>query len=130
MLGQQPFSALACLRRKAMVTVVCSRYENAPRALIEAMSLGCPIVAARVGGIPEIMQDQLDGLLHRSEDLDDLAAQIVALLKNPARGAELGRHAAVTCERRFYPDIIARQSVEFYHRSIQRWITNHEHQSN
>ena len=90
LLGQQPFSALTALRRKAMVTTICSRYENAPRALIEAMSLGCPIVAARVGGIPEILEDQRDGLLHRPEDSDDLAAQIISLLKNPARSAELG----------------------------------------
>ena len=120
LLGRQPFSALAALRRNAMVTVVCSRYENAPRALIEAMSLGCPIVAARVGGIPEILEDQRDGLLHRSEDSDDLAAQIIALLNNPARSAELGRSAAATCVRRFHPEIIAAQMVEFYRRLTRR----------
>jgi glycosyltransferase involved in cell wall biosynthesis len=120
LLGQQPFSALASLRRKAMVTTVCSRYENAPRALIEAMSLGCPIVAARVGGIPEIMEDQVDGLLHRPEDPDDLAVRIVALLNNPDHATELGRQAAVTCERHFAPDVIASRSVEFYREAIQR----------
>ena len=120
LLGQLPFSALARLRRQAMVSVVCSRYENAPRALIEALSLGCPTVAARVGGIPEILQDQVDGLLHRPEDPDDLAVQIVALLGDPARAAELGRHAAATCERRFYPEVIATRMVEFYRRVIAR----------
>jgi glycosyltransferase involved in cell wall biosynthesis len=120
LLGQQPFSALAPLRRQAMVSVVCSRYENAPRALIEALSLGCPTVAARVGGIPEILQDQVDGLLHRPGDPVDLAAQIVALLGNPARAAELGRHAAATCEWRFNPEAIAARMVEFYRRVISR----------
>jgi glycosyltransferase involved in cell wall biosynthesis len=120
LLGQQPFSALASLRRKAMVTIICSRYENAPRALIEAMAMGCPIVAARVGGIPEILEDQRDGLLHRSEDQGDLAAQIIALLRCPSRGAELGSNAAMTCLRRFHPEIIARQTIEFYRRLIQR----------
>jgi glycosyltransferase involved in cell wall biosynthesis len=119
LLGRQPFSALAALRQKAMVTTVCSRYENAPRALIETMSLGCPIVAARVGGIPEILEDNRDGLLHRPEDSDDLAAQIIALLNNPARSADLGRNAAATCERRFHPEIIARQTIEFYRRLIR-----------
>ena len=108
-----------------MVTTVCSRYENAPRALIEAMSLGCPIVAARVGGVPEIMQDQVDGLLHRPEDPDDLAARIVALLNNPDQAAELGRQAAATCERRFDPDVIATRSVEFYREAIQRQEARH-----
>ena len=114
LLGRQPFSVLAALRRKAMVTTVCSRYENAPRALIEAMSYGCPIVAAKVGGIPEILDDQRDGLLHRSEAPDDLAAGIITLLKNPVRAQQLGANAAVTCERRFHPEIIAKQTVEFY----------------
>ena len=120
LLGRQPFSALAALRRNAMVTVVCSRYENAPRALIEAMSLGCPIVAARVGGIPEIMEDQRDGLLHRPEDSEDLATQIITLLNDPARSAELGRSAAATCDRRFHPEIIAMQTIEFYRRLKRR----------
>jgi glycosyltransferase involved in cell wall biosynthesis len=120
LLGQQPFSALTALRRKAMMTTVCSRYENAPRALIEAMSLGCPIIAARVGGIPEIMEDEVDGVLHRPDDSDDLAAQIIGLLNNPERAAELGRQSAVSCERRFAPDVIATRSVEFYRETLRR----------
>jgi glycosyltransferase involved in cell wall biosynthesis len=120
LLGQQPFSALAALRRKAMITIVCSRYENAPRALIEAMSLGCPVVAARVGGIPEILEDERDGFLHRPEDSNDLSARIIALLNNPGHAAELGRNAAETCRRRFHPEIIARQTIEFYRRLVRR----------
>ena len=121
LLGKQPFSTLGSLRRRAMVTVVCSRYENAPRALIEAMSLGCPMVAARVGGIPEILQDQVDGLMHRPEDDDDLAAQIITLLTNPDRAAGLGQHAAQTCEQRFYPEAIASRMIAFYSQTISRW---------
>ena len=120
LLGQQPFSNLALLRRRAMVNVICSRYENAPRALIEAMSLGCPTVAARVGGIPEILQDQVDGLQHRPEDPDDIAAQIITLLNNPVRAAELGRQAAATCEKRFHPEVIAEQMVNFYCQLISK----------
>jgi glycosyltransferase involved in cell wall biosynthesis len=116
LLGVQPFSALMALRRRALVTCICSRYENAPRALIEAMSLGCPIVAARVGGIPEILQDGRDGLLHRAEDPDDLAAKIIALLRDPAYGAELGRNSAVTSQDRFHPEIVAKQTIEMYRR--------------
>jgi glycosyltransferase involved in cell wall biosynthesis len=121
LLGQQPLSALASLRRQAMVTVICSRYENAPLSLTEAMSLGCPIVAARVGGIPESLQDQVDGLLHNPEDTRDLAAKIISMLRDPARAAQLGRQAAITCEQRFYPEVVAARMIDFYRRVLARW---------
>ena len=57
------------------------------------------------------LEDERDGVLHRPEDQDDLAAQIVALLKSPGRGAELGNNAAAMCDRRFHPEIIARPSL-------------------
>ena len=122
--GRQPFSALDRLRRNALMTVVCSRYENAPRSLIEAMALGCPIVAADVGGIPDILRSgshaDVDGVLHRQGDPDDLAAKIVLLLNDPARAAELGRQAAASCERRFYPDVIASRLIDVYRDTIER----------
>jgi glycosyltransferase involved in cell wall biosynthesis len=126
LLGQQPFSALAALRRRAMISVICSRYENAPRALIEAMSLGCPIVAARVGGIPEIIRDGVDGLLHRGGDPEDLAAKLVALLADPARAAGLGHCAADRCEREFHPAAIASRMVDYYHHVLQTTSTRIE----
>ena len=129
LLGQQPFSALASLRRRAMVTVICSRYEVFGVTVTEAMALGCPIVAARVGGIPEILADPADGLQHRPEDPVDLAAQIVALLNNPARAAELGRHAAETCERRFYPEAVATRMLDFYRRTIRRGKSSRRRQT-
>jgi glycosyltransferase involved in cell wall biosynthesis len=117
-LGNQPvpFPMLAGLRRKAMITVVCSRYENFPLTVVEAMALGCPTVAANAGGIPEILQDGVNGLLHRSGEPSDLAGKIIHLLRNPAHAARLGRQAAVDCERHFYPDVVATRLIDFYRR--------------
>ena len=101
-----------------MITVICSRYENFPFAVIEAMALGCPIVAAKTGGIPEILQDGVNGLLHRSGEPSDVAAKIIHLLRNPPQAVQLGRQAAADCERRFYPDVVARRFADFYRRTI------------
>ena len=119
-LGRQPFSALAEFRRRAMVSVICSRYETFSYTAIEAMALGCPTVGAKAGGIAEIIQDNVNGLLHRAGDPSDIAAKIIQLLKNPAQAAELGRQAAADCERRYYPDVVAGRLVEFYRRVISR----------
>jgi glycosyltransferase involved in cell wall biosynthesis len=120
LLGHQPPSVLEDLRRKALVTVVCSRYENFPYTAIEAMATGCPIVAAKVGGIPEIVRDGVDGLLHSVGDRDDLAAKIGALLADPARAAALGRHAAARCTQEFHPEVVANRMVDYYRRAIRR----------
>ena len=81
--------------------------------------MGCPIVAARVGGIPEIIQHDVDGLMHHLEDPTDLAAKIVALLNDPPRAARLGHEAAKTFEQRFHPQVIAGRLVEFYSQVIR-----------
>jgi len=103
-----------------MVSVIGSRYENFPLTVVEAMARGCPTVAAKVGGIPVILQDGDNGLLHQAGDPSDIATKIVQLLKNPAQAAELGRQAAADCERRYYPDVVAGRMVEFYRRIISR----------
>jgi glycosyltransferase involved in cell wall biosynthesis len=116
LLGQVPHSSLAALRREAMVSVICSRYENFPGTVLEAAAMGCPIVAARVGGIPEAVRDGVDRLLHRPGDPDDLAAKIVDLLSDPARAAELGRRAATRCAQEFHPISVAARMVAHYRR--------------
>jgi glycosyltransferase involved in cell wall biosynthesis len=118
--GSLPFSMLGEWRRKAMVNVVCSRYETISRVLLETMSVGCPVVVARAGGMVEAFEDNVDALSHRSEDPDDLAAKIVSLLNNPARAAELGRQAAMSSERKFYPEVIASRLLDFYRETIER----------
>jgi glycosyltransferase involved in cell wall biosynthesis len=119
-LGPVPFPLLAKHRREAMVTVVCSRYENCPLTVVEAMALGCPTVAANTGGIPEILQDGVHGLLHRSDDPSDIAAKIIQLAQNPTQAAGLGHQAALDCERHLYPEPVARRFVELYLRAISR----------
>jgi glycosyltransferase involved in cell wall biosynthesis len=118
--GNMPFSMLGEWRRKAMVNVVCSRYETISRVLIETMSVGCPVVVARAGGMVEAFEDNVDALSHRSEDPDDLAAKILSLLNDPARAAELGRQAAMSCERKYYPEVIASRLLDFYRETIER----------
>jgi glycosyltransferase involved in cell wall biosynthesis len=119
-LGQQPPAVLAGLRRSGAVTVICSRYENFPYTVLESMATGCPTVAADVGGIPELVQDGVHGLLHRPGDPADIAAKIIELLKDPVRAAELGRQAALTCEQRFYPEVVVRRLIDFYRRVLDR----------
>lgn len=119
-LGEQPNSAIPDMRRKALVTVVCSRWENFANTATEAFSLGCPLVVSNAGGLPEIVQDGRNGLWCRPEDAQDLAAQLCRLLEDRTLAQQLGRQAALDSVERYTADDLAQRTIAFYERVIAR----------
>lgn len=96
--------------------VVPSRQEPFGRAVIEPMALGIPVVAARVGGIPEIVTDGVDGLLVEPGNIDELAAAIVRVLADPEHAADIGAAARRTVRERFDGRAAARRIEDCLHR--------------
>jgi glycosyltransferase involved in cell wall biosynthesis len=119
-LGRQPHSSLAEIRRKAFATIVGSRYETFGIVALEAMAHGCPLAATRTGGIAEIVEDGVNGVLARPGDPDDLASAILRLLEAPEFAAKLGRRAAEDAAR-YHPDAIARETALFHQSVLDRW---------
>lgn len=78
-----------------------SYHEGMPMALLEAMSWGLPVIATPVGGIPQIVTDQVNGLLVAPGDVLALATAITRLLRDPALRERLGKAARTTVEARF-----------------------------
>ena len=97
-----PLDAEAMKRQylEADLFLLCSSIENSPNSLGEAMLLGLPCVASRVGGVPSLIEDGREGLLYPADDPQALADAVLALLADPARAAALGaaarRRALVT----------------------------------
>ena len=79
--------------------VLASREDPFPLVVLEAMCLGVPVVAFRVGGVPDQLGDA--GVLVPPEDTAALAREIVALLRDPARRQELGARGRERFERCF-----------------------------
>lgn len=77
----------------ARAAVLPSRYEELGTALVEAMAAGRAVVASRVGGIPELVRDGVDGLLVPPGDPGALAGALNRLLTDPALAAALGASA-------------------------------------
>ena len=75
------------------VFVSCSDFEGAGIGAMEAMAAGVPVVATRVGGIPEIVQDGKTGLLLPPNDVDALCSATDNLLSNPRLRKCMGRAA-------------------------------------
>ena len=103
------------LRIQAYLTIVPSRYETFGNTVIEAMATGCPIVATNVGGISEIVVNNVNGLSVPVNDVDELAAAILKLLGMIRfLAARLGEQAMRDCAIRFEPARIAQRHIDFY----------------
>jgi glycosyltransferase involved in cell wall biosynthesis len=89
------------LLARSDIFVLPSRSEALPNALIEAMAAGLPVVASRVGGIPEIVTDGQNGVLVQPGDPAALATAVVHLIDHPGSAIALGG-AARSWVRRTY----------------------------
>ena len=83
------------------VVVLPSRSEGLPFALLEAMVLAKPVVATRVGGNPEVVEDGRTGLLVPPENSAALARAVLFLLDHPAEAAAMGQRGYLRVLRDF-----------------------------
>jgi glycosyltransferase involved in cell wall biosynthesis len=86
------------------IFVLPSLSEGIPMALLEAMTLGTPVVAASVGGIPEVIQHRVNGLLVPAGDDQALADACVELARDPGWAHTLGAAASRTIAEGFSHD--------------------------
>jgi len=85
--------------------VVCPSewYENSPLAIYEAMAMGRPVIGARIGGIPELVQDGITGLTFETGNAEDLAAKMRYLMDAPDIARQLGAKAREVAAAEFTP---------------------------
>jgi len=96
------------------VFILPSLWEGMPNVLLEAMALKRPIVATRVGGVEELIEDKKSGILVAPADEKSLAEAIVHILASPDRGKVLGELAKKEVERRFTVEAMLRKIEGLY----------------
>jgi glycosyltransferase involved in cell wall biosynthesis len=94
--------------------------ENFPMAILEAMSWAVPVVATRVGGVPEMVVEGETGLLVEPGDRDALAAAIGRVAADPALAARLGAAGAARIASEFESSAVARRMADLYEELLDR----------
>jgi glycosyltransferase involved in cell wall biosynthesis len=107
----------ATLLRAFDVVVLSSRTEGTPMVLLEAMGAGVPIVATRVGGVPDMLNDD-EALLVNPEDPRALAEAIRTALADPAASATRAARARARIDAEFSNKAWLERHIALY-RSIQ-----------
>ena len=88
-------------------------------AIIEAMAAGKPVVATRVGGVPELVQEAETGFLVKVGDVQALAERLARLLADPALRRRMGQRAREVAWERFSRERIARAYYALYQKVLQ-----------
>jgi len=114
-MGYQPTEKLKVLMSRAMFSVVPSEwFENCPMSLLESMAMGKPVIGAKIGGIPELINHGDDGLLFEPGDVEDLEDKISYMLTSLQRCREMGRQARQKSVSSYSPEIHYQRIMSIY----------------
>lgn len=102
------------------VFALTSRSEGMPLAVLEAWAAGLPVVASRVGGIPELVAEGINGLMFEAGDEASLAIHLNQLLSHPEQALALGASGRHTVRSRFDVSVMAQRYQERYLQLLHR----------
>lgn len=110
-LGYKQWDEIKSIVGKARFTVIPSEwYENNPLSVIEAQCLGTPVLGARIGGIPELIEDGVTGMTFESRNVDDLTNKIEAMWHHTFDY----KNIALTSQKRYNSESYYERIMEVY----------------
>jgi glycosyltransferase involved in cell wall biosynthesis len=119
-LGHLPTKDIIPVIQGAAFTVFPSEcYENCPMTILESFACGTPVIGSDIGGIPELIKDNRNGLLFESGNLRQLADRIQFLLDNPHRAIKMGRNGRRQVETTNHPQRYYQRMVEIYQQLLE-----------
>jgi glycogen(starch) synthase len=117
--GYFPDETLPDLYAASEIFVLPALYENFPFAILEAQSTGLPVVSTKVGGIPELITENRNGLLIDPAAPEQVADAIIALLQNPKLADELGKRGRQFVEERFAWPLVTNKVLNLYNKVLK-----------
>ena len=102
------------LLAEADVLLMSSRYEGVSIAILEAMCAGLPVIATRVGGVPETVQDGVTGLLVADNNSEAMAQAMQELMTSEPERRRLGEGGQAMLQHEFSIDIVADRYFQIY----------------
>ena len=113
------------LIKYSLFTILPSEwYENCPLSVLESYALGKPVIGANIGGIPELIETGLTGVLFNSGNVDDLAEKINYLLNNKNLVVEMGKNARKKVEDEYNEDIHYQRLIKAYKKALDNYTQN------
>jgi glycosyltransferase involved in cell wall biosynthesis len=120
-LGRADRSKVLALMKEARFLIMPSEwYEVGPLSILEAFACGLPVIASRLGAMPEFVQDGHTGLLFTPGDSRDLVATVDWAWRHPEEMAAMGREARRQYETRYTPERNYQMLAKIYESALER----------
>jgi glycosyltransferase involved in cell wall biosynthesis len=100
--------------REATALALPSLEDNCPMVVLEAMAAGVPVVAAKVGGLPDLIDEGKNGIFCDPLDARSMAEGVARVFENKSFACALAGRAKEEAVKRFEPKVIAQRHVEIY----------------
>lgn len=98
----------------ADMLVLPSIEDNCPMVVLEAMAAGVPVVAPNVGGVPDLVEDGMTGLLCDPHNFESIRGAVAGMLDEPENAKQMAATAKERARVRFHPRVIAQKHLEVY----------------
>ena len=106
----------------ADVLLLPSEQESFGLAALEAMACEVPVIASRVGGVPEVVEDGETGFLSEVGDVEKMANDAGKLLADPELRSKMGQRARESALSRYRTDLVIPRYIEFYERVLAKGV--------
>lgn len=103
-----------CIRKSAFVILPSVWNDNCPYSIIETLSIGKPVIGTNMGGIPELVINNVNGLICRSNDVDDLKEKMHILFENDEFLEELGKNAKAMAKINYSKETYYNKLMKIY----------------
>ena len=99
---------------KCSLVVLPTFEDNCPMVILEAMAAGLPVAASRVGGVPDLITHESNGLMFDPHDQQDMRACLERLVRSPETLARFGQQARIKAHAQFHPKVIAEEHLKIF----------------
>lgn len=120
LVGQIPYKEVSTALHECNLFVFPTRAEMMPRAVIEAMVFGKPVIASAVDGILDLIQNRKSGILVQPGNISELVTAICEMIDNPEFAAELGKEGQKYILGYCSPSKVGGEFINFYEQVSRR----------
>jgi glycosyltransferase involved in cell wall biosynthesis len=105
---------------RASLLVLPTFEDNCPMVLLEAMAVGLPVIASKVGGVPDLITEGKTGMMFDPTEPESMKSVTAKMIGSPEFRAQIGQAAKKEALLRFHPKVVAQAHLEIYREVLSR----------